>query len=47
LGYLDYKKKHAGIGPVIYPSDNLEQDMEKILTFYRSVTGKYPERGVR
>lgn len=45
-GYLDYAKKHAGIGPVIYPSGNVEEDMLKILTFYDSVTGKYPEMGV-
>lgn len=45
-GYLDYAKKHAGIGPVIYPSGNVEEDMLKILTFYDSITGKYPEQGV-
>jgi 1-acyl-sn-glycerol-3-phosphate acyltransferase len=47
LGYLDYKKKHAGIGPVIHPSGDFERDLETIKTFYRSVTGKYPDQGVR
>lgn len=47
LGYLDYKEKHAGIGPIIYPTGNLEEDLEKILQFYRTKTGKYPEKGVR
>lgn len=46
LGFLDYKKKHAGIGPLIYPTGNYEEDLEKILTFYRGVTPKYPEQGV-
>ena len=30
LGYLDYKNKHAGIGPVIYPTGDVEADIEKI-----------------
>ena len=47
LGYLDYKEKHAGIGPIIYPTGNLEEDLEKILSFYRTKTGKHPEKGVK
>ncbi len=47
LGYLDYKEKHAGIGPVIYPTGNLEEDLETIMAFYRTKTGKYPEKGIR
>ncbi|WP_114783408.1 1-acyl-sn-glycerol-3-phosphate acyltransferase [Botryobacter ruber] len=47
LGYLDYERKEAGIGPAIYPSGNVEEDMEKILAFYRTKKGKYPEKGVR
>lgn len=46
LGYLDYKDKHAGIGPVIYPSGNIEEDLEIIMDFYRTKVGKYPEKGV-
>ncbi len=46
LGYLDYQKKHAGVGPTVYPGDNIEDDMETIMNFYRQVTGKYPEQGV-
>lgn len=45
LGYLDYAKKHAGIGPTIYPSGNLQEDMKKILTFYAGITPKFPEQG--
>ncbi|WP_041738783.1 1-acyl-sn-glycerol-3-phosphate acyltransferase [Echinicola vietnamensis] len=46
IGFLDYKKKHAGIGPVIYPNGDLEGQMEEIKAFGRNVTGKYPEQGI-
>ena len=46
LGYLDYAKKEAGVGPIIYPSGDIEGDLEKIKAFYRTKTGKYPEQGV-
>jgi 1-acyl-sn-glycerol-3-phosphate acyltransferase len=47
LGYLDYKKKYAGVGPVFYPTGDVEGDIEKIKDFYRTVTAKYPENGIR
>lgn len=43
LGYLDYKKKEAGIGPVINLTDNFEEDMMKIQNFYKNISAKYPE----
>lgn len=43
MGYLDYAKKQAGFGDTIYPSGNIEKDMEKIKAFYRNITGKIPE----
>jgi 1-acyl-sn-glycerol-3-phosphate acyltransferase len=43
LGYLDYANKIAGVGPVIYPSGNLETDMRQIMDFYRPIQGKHPE----
>ncbi|AHM58609.1 1-acyl-sn-glycerol-3-phosphate acyltransferase [Flammeovirgaceae bacterium 311] len=46
LGYLDYEKKHAGIGPTVYPTGNLQDDMRKILGFYAGVSAKFPEQGV-
>ena len=46
LGYLDYAKKHAGIGPIIYPSGDYEKDLEEIQSFYRTITPKYPSQGV-
>jgi len=42
LGYLDYRRKVGGIGPVVYPTGNLEADMEIIRDFYADIVGKYP-----
>jgi 1-acyl-sn-glycerol-3-phosphate acyltransferase len=47
LGYLDYKKKEAGIGDVFIPTGDVDADIEKIKDFYRTKSGKYPENGVR
>lgn len=46
-GYLDYEKKHAGIGPTIMPTGDYEADLKEIKNFYSTVTPKYPEQGVR
>lgn len=42
LGYLDYAKKEAGIGKLIYPTD-LEKDMREIMAFYKNITPRNPE----
>ena len=47
LGYLDYKNKMAGVGPVIYPTGDIDADIEKIKGFYRTIQARYPERGIR
>jgi len=47
LGYLDYAQKEAGIGPAVMPTGDVDADLEKIKDFYRTKTGKYPEKGVR
>lgn len=33
LGYMDFKKKEAGIGKVIYPSGDIHKDMREIMDF--------------
>jgi len=43
IGFLDYRRKAGGLGPVLFPSGNLGADMEKIRAFYATVTGKRPE----
>ena len=47
LGYLDYKNKEAGIGPIIHVSNDMEADIEKIMAFYRPIVAKHPEKGVK
>jgi 1-acyl-sn-glycerol-3-phosphate acyltransferase len=42
LGFLDYKKKIGGIGPVLQPTGDIEADMTVIRAFYRDISGKYP-----
>jgi 1-acyl-sn-glycerol-3-phosphate acyltransferase len=35
LAYLNYKNKKGGIGPLLYPSGNFEEDFAIIVDFYR------------
>ena len=44
LGYIDYKRKAGGIGPIVWPSGDIEADMRIIQGFYATVSGKYPEK---
>jgi 1-acyl-sn-glycerol-3-phosphate acyltransferase len=44
LGYLDYKKKIAGVGKVLFPSGDMAADMKKIMDFYKDKTAKFPEK---
>lgn len=46
-GYLDYKRKVAGMGPVIIPSGDMEADMAIMREFYAHVTPKYPDRAAQ
>lgn len=47
LGFIDYAKKEAGMGPIFYPTGNIDQDMPQIQAFYKDKTAKYPQQGVR
>lgn len=44
LGYLDYERKHAGVGPVIHPSGDMEADLKQIMAFYKDIAPKHPEK---
>jgi 1-acyl-sn-glycerol-3-phosphate acyltransferase len=44
MGFIDYKRKAVGIGPTIYPTGDIEADMEVIRNFYATVTAKYPDK---
>jgi 1-acyl-sn-glycerol-3-phosphate acyltransferase len=43
-GFMDYKTRVSGIGPVIIPTGDYEADMAPAFAFYSGVTGKHPER---
>ncbi len=44
LGFIDYKTKTAGLGPVVEPTGDFEADMQTIRQFYAGMTGRHPER---
>ena len=47
LIYIDYSQKEVGAGKVIYPTGNLNEDLQTIQTFYIKKIGKHPEKGVK
>ena len=46
LGFLDYRRRAGGIGPVVYPTGDIEEDMKIIREFYSGITGKYPDKAI-
>ena len=44
LGFLDFKKKEGGFGPVLYPSGDFNADFKIIENFYKGKVAKYPEK---
>jgi 1-acyl-sn-glycerol-3-phosphate acyltransferase len=46
MGFMDYRRKSGGIGPVLHPTGDLPADMTLIRRFYRTVTGKHPHQSV-
>lgn len=40
-GFVDYKRKTGGIGPVITPSGDMDADLEQIRNFYKDKSGRY------
>lgn len=43
LGFLDYRRKAGGFGPLVFPSGDMTIDMDTIRGFYETVVGKRPE----
>ena len=43
LMYMDYAKKEVGFLDVLYPSGDLQKDMEMIQEYYKDKVGKNPE----
>ena len=44
LAYMDYERKVSGLGPVFYPTGDIEADMVKIKAFYAPFKGKNPDQ---
>jgi len=44
FGFIDYKRRAAGIGPAITPSGDIQADMEIIRDFYSNVQARHPDR---
>jgi 1-acyl-sn-glycerol-3-phosphate acyltransferase len=43
MGFLDFKHKIAGFGPLLVPTGDIAADMLVIRAFYSGITGKYPD----
>lgn len=43
LGFMDFKRKRGGFGPLLIPTGDIEADMKVMHDFYATVSGKYPE----
>lgn len=44
LAYMDYAKQKTGVGKIIYPSGDMQQDMREIMQFYANISPKFPEQ---
>ncbi len=43
---FDYKDRFVEMRPPFYPTGNLEADLEVMKAYFRTITGKHPEKGV-
>lgn len=43
-GYLDYRRREGGIGPVLQVTGDQRRDMDAIRAFYATITPRYPAR---
>lgn len=44
LGYVDYARREAGLGPTIEPVGSMEEVMDAVREFYRDKAGLYPDQ---
>jgi 1-acyl-sn-glycerol-3-phosphate acyltransferase len=43
---FDFKKKEVIIGDILYPTEDMPGDFQKLYTFYTQITGKSPANGL-
>lgn len=44
MAYFDYPNKVVGLGPLFYPTGDMEKDMKEIQAFYQNFKGKYADQ---
>lgn len=44
LGFLDFKEKIAGVGPLIHTTESIKHDFEIIQNFYKNIHPKHVEK---
>lgn len=44
FAYLDYSRKVGGLGPIMNPIGDIEEDMKIIRNFYSGITAKHPHK---
>jgi len=44
IGFVDYKKKEVGFGPLLELSGDFEKDMTQLQAFYKEKSAKHPEK---
>ncbi|NPU83152.1 MAG: glycerol acyltransferase [Syntrophaceae bacterium] len=44
LGFMDYRRKVGGLGPLFHPTGNIDRDMAEIQKYYEGVTGRKPDQ---
>jgi hypothetical protein len=42
MGYLDFGRKVAGLGPLLHTTGDVCADMDQVRAFYRDLRGKRP-----
>ena len=43
FGFLDWKRKVGGIGPLMETTGDIEEDLKVIRSYYKGVTARNPE----
>ena len=46
LGFLNYRTKVGGIGPIFLPTGDINVDIQQIRAFYSGVHGKHPVQDI-